>query len=48
MVERWLGFTNLPLLEQARARVARTLMDGMRLNMSTEEAEKIAEKTRKY
>ena len=41
MVERWLGFTNLPLLEQARARVTRTLMDGMRLNMSTEEAEKL-------
>ena len=41
MVERWLGFTNLSLLEQARARVVRTLMDGMRLNMSTEEAEKL-------
>ena len=41
MVERWLGFTNLPLLEQARARVTRTLMDGIRLNMSTEEAKKL-------
>jgi adenylate cyclase len=41
MVERWLGFTNLPLLEQARARVTRTLMHGMRLNMSTEDAKKL-------
>ena len=41
MVERWLGFTNLPLLDQARARVTRTLMDGIRLNMSTEEAKKL-------
>ena len=41
MVERWLQFTNLPLLEQARARVTRTLMDGVQLNMSTEEAKKI-------
>lgn len=41
MVERWLGFTNLPLLEQARARVTRTLIDGIQLNMSTEEAEKL-------
>ena len=48
MVERWLGFTNLPLLEQARARVTRTLIDGIQLNMSTEEAKKIAEKTCKY
>lgn len=41
MVERWLQFTNLPLLEQARARVTRTLMDGVQLNMSTEEAKKM-------
>jgi len=41
MVERWLQFTNLPLLEQARARVTRTLTDGVQLNMSTEEATKI-------
>jgi len=41
MVERWLGFTNLPLLEQARARVTRTLIDGIQLNMSTEEAKKL-------
>jgi len=41
MIERWLGFTNLPLLEQARARVTRTLIDGIQLNMSTEEAEKL-------
>ncbi len=41
MVERWLQFTNLPLLEQARARVNRTLMDGVKLNMSTDEAKKM-------
>src|SRR6185437_1029420 len=41
MVERWLGFTNLPLLEQARARVTRTLIDGIQLNMSTDEAKKM-------
>jgi class 3 adenylate cyclase len=41
MVERWLQFTNLPLLEQARARVNRTLMDGVQLNMSTDEAKKM-------
>ena len=40
MVERWLRFTNLPLLEQTRARVTKTLMDGMQLNMSTEESKK--------
>jgi hypothetical protein len=41
MAERWVGFTNLPLLEQARARVTKTLMDGIQLNMSTEECKKL-------
>lgn len=41
MVERWIGFTNLSLLGQARARVTRTLIDGIQLNMSTEEAKKL-------
>ena len=41
MAERWVGFTNLPLLEQTRARVNKTLMDGIQLNMSTEESKKL-------
>ncbi len=41
MGERWVGFTNLPLLEQTRARVTKTLMDGIQLNMSTEECKKL-------
>ena len=41
MAERWVGFTNLPLLEQIRARVTKTLMDGIQLNMSTEESKKL-------
>lgn len=41
MAERWVSFTNLPLLEQARARLARTLTDGVQLNMSTEESKKL-------
>jgi adenylate cyclase len=41
MAEGWVGFTNLPLLEQARARVTKTLMDGIQLNMSTEECKKL-------
>jgi adenylate cyclase len=41
MAERWVGFTNLPLLEQTRARVTKTLMDGIQLNMSTEESKKL-------
>jgi adenylate cyclase len=41
MAERWVGFTNLPLLEQARARVTKTLIDGIQLNMSTEECKKL-------
>jgi class 3 adenylate cyclase len=41
MAERWIGFTNLSLLEQARARVIKTLMEGVQLNMSTEEAKKL-------
>ena len=41
MAERWVSFTNLPLLEQTRARVNKTLMDGIQLNMSTEESKKL-------
>ena len=41
MGERWVSFTNLPLLEQTRARVNKTLMDGIQLNMSTEESKKL-------
>ena len=41
MAERWVNFTNLPLLEQARARLARTLIEGVELNMSTEESKKL-------
>jgi class 3 adenylate cyclase len=41
MAERWVSFSNLPLLEQARARLARTLTDGVQLNMSTEESKKL-------
>ena len=41
MAERWVGFTNLPLLEQTRARVTKTLMDGIQLNMSTGESKKL-------
>jgi adenylate cyclase len=41
VVERWVGFTNLSLVEQARARVSRTLTDGIQLNMSTEESKKL-------
>jgi class 3 adenylate cyclase len=41
MAERWVNFTNLPLLEQARARLARTLIEGVQLNMSTEESKKL-------
>ena len=36
-----MSFTNLPLLEQTRARVIKTLMDGIQLNMSTEESKKL-------
>ena len=41
MAERWIDFTNLTLLEQTRARVSKTLNEGMRLNMSTEESKKL-------
>jgi adenylate cyclase len=41
MAERWVRFTNLPLLEQTRARVTKTLTDGIQLNMSTHEAKKL-------
>ena len=41
MAERWVDFTNLSLLEQTRARVSKTLIDGIQLNMSTEESKKL-------
>ena len=41
MAERWVDYTNLPLFEQIRARVTKTLIDGIRLNMSTEESKKL-------
>jgi adenylate cyclase len=41
MVERWMSFTDLPLLDQIRARVTKTLKDGIRLNVSTEESKKL-------
>jgi adenylate cyclase len=36
-----MSFTNLSLLEQTRARVTKTLIDGIQLNMSTEESKKL-------
>ncbi len=41
MAERWFDFTNLSLLEQTRARVSKTLKEGIQLNMSTEESKKL-------
>jgi class 3 adenylate cyclase len=41
MAERWVNFTNLPLFEQTRARVNKTLIHGIQLNMSTEESKKL-------
>ena len=41
MAERWIDFTNLTLLEQTRARVSKTLNEGIQLNMSTEESKKL-------
>src|SRR5438876_3589187 len=41
MAERWIDFTNISLLEQTRARVSKTLVDGIQLNMSTEESKKL-------
>ena len=36
-----MGFTDQPLLEQIRARIAKSLEDGIQLNMSTEESKKL-------
>jgi class 3 adenylate cyclase len=36
-----MGFTDQPLLEQIRARIAKSLKDGIQLNMSTEESKKL-------
>ena len=41
MAERWIDFTNLTLLEQTRARVSKTMNEGIQLNMSTEESKKL-------
>ena len=41
MTERWVDYTNLPLREQIRARVTKTLTEGILLNMSTEESKKL-------
>jgi class 3 adenylate cyclase len=41
MAERWVDYTNLPLFEQTRARVTKTVKDGVLLNMSTEESKKL-------
>jgi adenylate cyclase len=41
MAERWVDFSNLSLLEQTRARVTKTLSEGIQLNMSTEESKKL-------
>jgi hypothetical protein len=37
MAERWVNFTNLPLFEQTRARVTKTIIDGIQLNISIEQ-----------
>ena len=36
-----MSFTNVPVLEQIRARVDKTLRDGIQLNMSTDESKKL-------
>jgi adenylate cyclase len=36
-----MSFTNLPLLDQIRARMTKTLIDGIQLNMSTDETKKL-------
>lgn len=36
-----MSFTNLPLLDQIRARMTKTLMDGIQLDMSTDETKKL-------
>ena len=41
MAERWIDFTNLDLPEQTLARVTKTLMEGIQLNLSTEESRKL-------
>src|SRR5713226_4334190 len=41
MAERWIDFTNLDLLEQTRARISRTLVEGIQLDLSTEESRKL-------
>ena len=41
MAERWVDYTNLPLYEQIHARVTKTLIGGILLNMSTEESKKL-------
>jgi adenylate cyclase len=41
MAERWVEFSNLPFPEQIRARVTKTLIEGIQLNMSTEESKKL-------
>jgi adenylate cyclase len=41
MAERWVDYANLPLFEQTRARVTKTLIDGIQLNISTEESKKL-------
>jgi adenylate cyclase len=41
VVERWVGFANRPLLQQARARMTRTLIEGVQIDMSTEECKKL-------
>ena len=41
MAERWVDYTGLPLIEQTRVRITKTLMEGILLNMSTEESKKL-------
>jgi adenylate cyclase len=36
-----MSFTNLPLLDKIRARIIKTLMDGIQLDMSTDETKKL-------
>ena len=36
-----MSFTNVTVLKQIRARVAKTLTDGIQLNMSTDECKKL-------
>lgn len=41
MVGRWVDFTDKSLLEQAHARMTKTLVDGIQIDMSTEECKKL-------